>query len=182
MDGLEWKILLKWMIWGYPYFRTPPNILLPYFLGVFGGSILPGKVWVFRFVHPVRVGDLLLTICLDGDIHDPVSHTVIMISGQEHSSPLNHFAYGPIQRKQQKGSNMIEPCSTFSSSTNDLSRKLLQVTVIHDIPLPSAAENVKPCQPSITNGWSVNSLTRLTIVYKCGLVHNPITSNTLTHE
>ena len=20
MDGLEWKTLLKWMIWGYPYF------------------------------------------------------------------------------------------------------------------------------------------------------------------
>ena len=24
MDGLRWKILLKWMIWRYPYFRTPP--------------------------------------------------------------------------------------------------------------------------------------------------------------
>ena len=24
MDGLQWKILLKWMIWGYPNFRTPP--------------------------------------------------------------------------------------------------------------------------------------------------------------
>ena len=21
MDALQWKILLKWMIWGYPYFR-----------------------------------------------------------------------------------------------------------------------------------------------------------------
>jgi len=21
MDGLSWKTLLKWMIWGYPYFR-----------------------------------------------------------------------------------------------------------------------------------------------------------------
>ena len=27
MDGLQWKTLLKWMIWGYPYFRKPPNIL-----------------------------------------------------------------------------------------------------------------------------------------------------------
>ena len=30
MDGLEWKTLLKWMIWGYHYFRkhpcTPPKI------------------------------------------------------------------------------------------------------------------------------------------------------------
>ena len=25
MDGLQWKIPLKWMIWGYPYFRKPPN-------------------------------------------------------------------------------------------------------------------------------------------------------------
>ena len=23
MDDLYWKILLKWMIWGYPYFRKP---------------------------------------------------------------------------------------------------------------------------------------------------------------
>ena len=23
-DGLWWKIPLKWMIWGYPYFRKPP--------------------------------------------------------------------------------------------------------------------------------------------------------------
>ena len=25
MDGLEWKTLLKWMIWGYPYFRNHAN-------------------------------------------------------------------------------------------------------------------------------------------------------------
>ena len=24
MDGLYWKTLLKWMIWGYPYFRKHP--------------------------------------------------------------------------------------------------------------------------------------------------------------
>ena len=24
MDGLQWKIPFKWMIWGYPYFRKPP--------------------------------------------------------------------------------------------------------------------------------------------------------------
>ena len=24
MDGLQWKTLLKWMIWGYPYFRKHP--------------------------------------------------------------------------------------------------------------------------------------------------------------
>ena len=24
MDDLYLKILLKWMIWGYPYFRKPP--------------------------------------------------------------------------------------------------------------------------------------------------------------
>ena len=26
MDGLEWKSLLKWMIWGYHYFRKHPYI------------------------------------------------------------------------------------------------------------------------------------------------------------
>ena len=24
MDGLQWKTLLKWMIWGYPYFWKHP--------------------------------------------------------------------------------------------------------------------------------------------------------------
>ena len=24
MDGIHWKILLIWMIWGYPHFRKPP--------------------------------------------------------------------------------------------------------------------------------------------------------------
>jgi hypothetical protein len=28
MDGLYWKILLKWMIWGYHYFWKPPNELI----------------------------------------------------------------------------------------------------------------------------------------------------------
>ena len=26
IDGLQWKILLKWMIWGYPHFRKPSYI------------------------------------------------------------------------------------------------------------------------------------------------------------
>ena len=25
LDGLHWTILLRWMIWGYPIFRNPPN-------------------------------------------------------------------------------------------------------------------------------------------------------------
>ncbi len=30
MDGLYWKTLLKWMIWGYPYFwKHPDDYLLP---------------------------------------------------------------------------------------------------------------------------------------------------------
>ena len=41
MDGLQWKALLKWMIWGYPYFRKHPyveiikgpNLPLSIFLG-----------------------------------------------------------------------------------------------------------------------------------------------------
>jgi len=28
IDGLQWNTLLKWMIWGYPYFRKPPYIHL----------------------------------------------------------------------------------------------------------------------------------------------------------
>ena len=27
MDGLQWKILLKLMIWGYPHFRKPSYLL-----------------------------------------------------------------------------------------------------------------------------------------------------------
>ena len=34
MDGLSWKIALKWMILGYPYFRKPLNIF--YFLSRLG--------------------------------------------------------------------------------------------------------------------------------------------------
>ena len=28
MDGLWWKTLLKWMIWGYPYFWKHPNVYI----------------------------------------------------------------------------------------------------------------------------------------------------------
>ena len=27
IDGFQWKILLKWMIWGYPHFRKPSHLL-----------------------------------------------------------------------------------------------------------------------------------------------------------
>ena len=26
MDGVYWKAILKWMIWGYPYFRKHPYL------------------------------------------------------------------------------------------------------------------------------------------------------------
>ena len=29
MDGLYWKTLLKWMIWGYPYFWKHPYVVIP---------------------------------------------------------------------------------------------------------------------------------------------------------
>ena len=29
MDGLQWKTLLKWMIWGYHYFWKPPHLPPP---------------------------------------------------------------------------------------------------------------------------------------------------------
>ena len=25
MNGLQWKLLLNWMTWGYPQFRKPPK-------------------------------------------------------------------------------------------------------------------------------------------------------------
>ena len=28
MDGLQWRIPLRWMIWGYSYFRKPPHDLI----------------------------------------------------------------------------------------------------------------------------------------------------------
>ena len=39
MDGSWWTILLKWMIWGYPYFRKPPDGygMFTYETGPFGG-------------------------------------------------------------------------------------------------------------------------------------------------
>ena len=30
MEGLYWKTLLKWMIWGYPYSRKHPYIYILY--------------------------------------------------------------------------------------------------------------------------------------------------------
>ena len=32
MDGLEWQILLKWMIWGYHYFRKHPYSCMELFI------------------------------------------------------------------------------------------------------------------------------------------------------
>ena len=40
MDGLEWKTLLKWMIWGYHYFWKHPN----------GGGLIHG--WFGRIKPP----------------------------------------------------------------------------------------------------------------------------------
>ena len=47
MDGLYWKILFKWMIWGYLYFRKPPfhfaHVLtvLGYAIGLICFCLLP---------------------------------------------------------------------------------------------------------------------------------------------
>ena len=34
MDGLQWKTLLKWIIWGYPYFWKHPFLLETSFFGL----------------------------------------------------------------------------------------------------------------------------------------------------
>ena len=34
MDGLEWKTLLKWMIWGYPYFWKHPYLPGQFFVAL----------------------------------------------------------------------------------------------------------------------------------------------------
>ena len=52
IDGVYWKILLKWMIWGYPSFRKPPNFCLfrCCSLSLQGTSaILRGNWWWFRW-------------------------------------------------------------------------------------------------------------------------------------
>ena len=36
MDGLQWKTLVKWMIWGYPYFRKHPAIVMFHVIFFFG--------------------------------------------------------------------------------------------------------------------------------------------------
>ena len=40
MDGLKWKTLLKWMIWGYPYSRKHPHIIWS-FLGLLYVTVTP---------------------------------------------------------------------------------------------------------------------------------------------
>ena len=56
MDGLQWKTLLKWMIWGYPYFRKPPYIYiifpkLPYIY-------IPWVVWKIPFPFTAPMGSV----------------------------------------------------------------------------------------------------------------------------
>ena len=52
MDGLYWKTLLKWMIWGYPYFRKHPN---PWDLKIHKMMQQPGTwiTWIAPFICKV---------------------------------------------------------------------------------------------------------------------------------
>ena len=51
MDGLEWKALLKRMIWGYPYFWKHPSVIsvrmysIPF---IMCRSFLSIKVWISK--------------------------------------------------------------------------------------------------------------------------------------
>ena len=46
VDGLQWKILLEWMIWGYHYFRKHPY-------HIFSLLMAEGFVWLFPLYFPV---------------------------------------------------------------------------------------------------------------------------------
>ena len=43
MDGLEWKTLLKFMIWGYHYFRKHPSGFLKMMVVVLNGAFQQGQ-------------------------------------------------------------------------------------------------------------------------------------------
>ena len=45
MDGLSWKIPLKWMIWGYPHLWKPPYIQYRFFQAMFDDWVIS---WVRR--------------------------------------------------------------------------------------------------------------------------------------
>ena len=53
MDGLQWKTLLKWMIWGYHYFWKHPDIVHPnIFLGILWGIFLHRGEFAFATFEP----------------------------------------------------------------------------------------------------------------------------------
>ena len=54
MDGLYWKILLKWMIWGYPYFWKHPN----HWISFARWKNFSMGTWHSEWNHPRELGDL----------------------------------------------------------------------------------------------------------------------------
>ena len=53
MDGLEWNALLKWLIWGYHYFRKHPYGELRFYnVGNIGASAEP--MFARRFVTGLK--------------------------------------------------------------------------------------------------------------------------------
>jgi len=67
MDGLYWKTLLKWMIWGYHYFRKPTRYIMifricPWILSFFlQPKSPPGQVALpVALLEAVPAGPILL--------------------------------------------------------------------------------------------------------------------------
>ena len=72
MDGLEWKTLLKWMIWGYHYFWKHP----------FSDRTMTVKVWGLVTLRKTKLGRLNHTLrfpqtrCAEWDRNIYLLHTI----------------------------------------------------------------------------------------------------------
>lgn len=95
MDGSEWKILYKWMIWGYLYLCTPP-ILVLIFNADLGGSNSPwqrsGRSCPDRGCE--RVGWTMSLVAMDLSSVQPGGCWLGDCSGEDHSpwagNPFSH--------------------------------------------------------------------------------------------
>ena len=70
MVGLQGKIPLKWMIWGYPYFRKPPYVVCCSIVHITCFDICFGDL--FRHTHPGRLPSRSTTRTIDHESSNTV--------------------------------------------------------------------------------------------------------------
>ena len=74
MDALQWKILLKWRIWGYPYFRKPPYVLIRIHLDTIPVASRSELENTFAFQAQIARASLLRSAGIDSICKHLVSH------------------------------------------------------------------------------------------------------------